>query len=147
MTPYVTNLEFKQYVDAFVIDTDDFDVADSSKRTKALTVATRAIDRLNFQGDKAVPGQQNQFPRGSDSVVPTAIKNATCELALTYLAGKNLDQKFDDQAVVHEAFMGVKTSYDTGFVQEHLINGIISYEAWLLIRPYLTPMVIEILHG
>ncbi len=113
-----------------------------------MTLATRAIDRLNFQGDKAAPGQQNQFPRGIDVTTPDAIKNATCELALAYLAGKQLDDEFEAQKYAHEAFMGVKASKDTGYRPEHLINGIISYEAWLLLKPFLRPsQTVEIVKG
>lgn len=143
---YTTLAEFQTYVDSFTLDTDNYDVAPPAKRTKALTLATRAIDRLNFQGDKAVPGQQYQFPRGNDSVVPTAIKNATCELALKYLDDVVLDQEFDAQNVAFEAFMGIKTSYND-FAKEHLINGIVSFEAWLLLKPYLRPMVLKLVKG
>lgn len=147
MTPYVTNIEFKQYVDSYTLDTDDFDTADSNKRTKALLIATRAIDRLAFQGNKADPAQPNQFPRGTDVVTPDAIKNATCELALSYLADMTLNKQFDNQGVAFEAFLGVKTSYTSGFIQEHLINGIISYEAWTLLRPFLRANVVELIKG
>lgn len=144
---YVTLQEFQNYVDVYTLDTDDYDVSPPEKRNKALLIATRTIDRLNFLGNVAVLGQELQFPRGTDVTVPTAIKNATCELALTFLAGTDINRGVNRQNVSHEAFLGVKVARDTNAVQEHLMNGIPNFEAWLLLRPYLRPVSFAILRG
>lgn len=147
MTPYVSDVEFQAYVDGYVINSCNYDNADPVKRSKAVNVATRAIDRLNFNGSVTDPTQENQFPRGGDVVVPDAIKNATCELALAYLNDQDLQSQFDSQNIRLEAFMGVKTSYSGDFYAVNVVNGIISWDAWLLLQPYLRPITVEIVKG
>ncbi len=143
---YVTLQEFQDYVDGFVIDTDDFDAATQQERQKVLNIATRSIDRLNFEGDKTVFTQSNQFPRGGDTLVPTAIKNATCEIALVLLT-TTLDAENDNLAMQHDAFLAIKTSRDTNTVQENTVNGIVSFEAWLLLKPFLRPFQPELVRA
>lgn len=144
---YATLQEFQDYVAGFIIDTDDYDIASSVLRAKSLNLATRAIDRLNFEGDVSVNGQGSQFPRGGDTQVPTAIKQATCEIALVLLQGTSLDEEVDSLAVSHEAFLAVKTARDTTTVAEHIVNGIVSYEAWLLLKPFLRPFSPQIVRA
>jgi hypothetical protein len=146
MTSYVTLEEFQNYVDGFIIDTDDFDAATPPMRQKALNIATRSIDRLNFEGDLTDPAQPNQFPRGGDTTVPTAIKNATCEIALVLLTS-TLDIESDKLATREDAFLAVKTARDTNAVSENVVNGIVSFEAWLLLKPFLRPYHPEIVRA
>ncbi len=143
---YATLQEFQDYVDGFVIDTDDYDEAMPNQRQKVLNIATRSIDRLNFEGDLAVPTQPNQFPRKGDTLVPTAIKNATCEIALVLLT-TTLDEEADKLSMSHDAFLAIKTSRDTNAVSENIVNGIVSYEAWLLLKPFLRPFQPEIVRA
>lgn len=143
---YATLQEFQDYVDGFVIDTDDFDVATPQQRQKVLNIATRSVDRLNFEGDVSVPTQPNQFPRGGDTLVPTAIKNATCEIALVLLT-TTLDEEADKLSMSHDAFLAIKTSRDTNAVSENIVNGIVSYEAWLLLKPFLRPFSPQIVRA
>lgn len=68
--------------------------SDTTKAEVLLRTATRAIDSLyDFIGDKASDTQALEWPRTGDdapALVPTAVKNATCEMAYVYLTSDPL---------------------------------------------------------
>ena len=119
------------------LETDDWDNAVIGDRTAALTMATKAIDRLNFVGDVATMGQDNQFPRGDDTDVPDAILEATYECALAFLKGVDLELEQEMIGVNSDAYSGVRTTYDSHTRQDHIKAGIPSYQAWTLLLQYL----------
>lgn len=119
------------------LNTRDWDLATATDRTKALFMATRAIDRLNFEGDKYDADQELQFPRNDDTEVPVPIRVACYECALAYLQGVTLDQEIRNLGLQSTSFAGVRDTYFEGFVPEHIRAGIPSAEAWTYLRPYL----------
>lgn len=119
------------------LNTRAWDTAVISDRTKALLMATRAIDRLNFSGSKNSYTQELQFPRGDDTTVPSDIKYACFELALAFLDGVDLEQEANSVNVASDAFSGVRTTYDGDTYAEHMRAGIPSIVAWQYLKPYL----------
>lgn len=141
---------------------DIWDVTSLPEKTTALEHSTRMIDNLNFVGEKnpafvlresfntslltdaqlkliweAGETQINQFPRGSDIVVPVDIEEATYELAISLLDGKDAEIEFENQSVIAEGFSSVRDTKDRSFVQEHINAGIPSLAAWARLRRYL----------
>lgn len=127
-------------------------------RNNALIGATRMIDRLSFTGEKAAAfavrvalggsatdtaanaaggTQELEFPRGSDTQVPTDIKIACCEIAYNLLDGRDPDLELEDQSVISRGFSSVRSANTRDFIQEHLNAGIPSASAWRYLRPYL----------
>ncbi|KKL95026.1 hypothetical protein LCGC14_1858730 [marine sediment metagenome] len=119
------------------LDTRVWDETVYNDRISSLIMAARAIDKLNFAGDKAVALQQLQFPRGDDSDVPVEIKYAAYEIAIALLDGYSPDQEVETLGVLSEAYSGVRTTYDADHVNEHIRAGIPSIEAWEFLRPFL----------
>lgn len=107
-------------------------------RTKALIMATRAIEKLNFAGVKyGGDDQEAQFPRGDDTTVPDDIVYATYECAFAYLDNIDMDLEQENLGVVSDAYSGSRTTYDAGFVKDHIRAGIPSSQAWSYLLPYL----------
>ncbi len=119
------------------LETGVWDDAIPGDRTAALTMATKAIDRLNFVGDVATLGQDNQFPRGEDTDVPDDILEATYECAIAFLDGVDLELEQEMVGVNSDAYSGVRTTYDSHNRQDHIKAGIPSYQAWCLLLQYL----------
>lgn len=119
------------------LNTRVWDEAISSDKEAALIMAARAIDRLNFAGDKYDADQNMQFPRGDDTEIPTDIVYAAYELALAFLDGVDQDQEVETLGILSETYSGVRTTYDVDHVNEHIRAGIPSIEAWEYLRPYL----------
>lgn len=109
----------------------------TSERMKGLVTATRAVDRLNFKGTKAVTGQSNQFPRGDSSVVPDNIKIATMEEALSLLEGRDPNMEYEGLRMLTQTYANVKSSFDPRIIAEHILNGITSTIAWRYLKPYI----------
>lgn len=119
------------------LHTQPWDLADNSDRLKALAMGTRDIDRLDFAGSKAVATQDNEFPRGTQTVVPEDIKIANCEIALAYLDGVDPDQELEAVRMRSNKFVSIETVYDTGAIPDHIVSRIASATAWAYLRPYL----------
>lgn len=65
-----------------------FDVwtdSNSDEREKALDEATRYIDSFVYDGEKANPNQDNEFPRKGQTPLPEEVKQGCFELALFFL--------------------------------------------------------------
>lgn len=144
------------------LHSDLWDATSLPDKTKALQQATRLINNLNFAGEKnaaflvrdalniicitteqqttiweAGLTQADEFPRGSDTVVPVAIEEATYELAFSLLDGVDPEIEFQNQSTISEGFASVRDTKDRSFVQEHIHAGIPSLSAWSRLRRYL----------
>jgi len=121
------------------LHSDPWDRASLVEKRKALTTSTRQIDRLNFQGCKAVVTQPFQFPRNvqPNQVVPQDIEYATYELASCFLDGVDAELEFQNLGLKSQKFSGVDTRYDTTVPNLHIISGIPSRAAWNYLKPYL----------
>jgi hypothetical protein len=138
------------------LNTEAWDNADDTTRQKALIQATRLIDRLNFEGDKTDPKQTLQFPRSitnmeidpstglptqpvttADTVVPLDIQYACYEIAIQLLDGVDPDWEVASLAQSANKISSLSTSYNRGFVEEHIRAGIPSYIAWTYLKPYM----------
>lgn len=132
--------------------------ADVADRPKALWAATLIIDTLNFKGQKAPvyallqadpdatqaeireaeTTQSLEFPRGTDTEVPEAIRRATYEIAHSLLDGKDPEAELENLGIISQGYSSVRTTYQRSQVPiEHLINGVPNALAWRLIRPFL----------
>lgn len=104
---------------------------------KALTMATKIIDRLNYRGAKAESSQVNQFPRGTDTSVPSDIQQACFEIALALLDG--VDPQLEAEALRRKSqgYANVRSTYDSEMVAPHIVAGVPSLTAWRYLVPYL----------
>lgn len=119
------------------LNTDAWDDADEADCEKALLMATDAIDRLNFLGEKADSAQENQFPRLGDSTVPQDIQEACAELAMRFLDGVDPELEFENLTMVSQGYANIRSTYDRTNPSEHIVAGIPSITAWRKIKPYL----------
>lgn len=114
---------------------NDFSLAD---KTKALQTSTRDIDRLNFVGSKADSDQELEFPRGTDTDVPSDIEIACYEIAFERLVNeKDPQAEVERLNIISEGFSSIRATRDRDFAHEHLRHGIVSLTAWKYLRPYL----------
>ena len=82
--------------------------------------------------------QPLEFPRGSDTTVPDAIRTACYEIAYALLDGKDPEMDLENLQVTAHGFAGVRTHYERSMVpQQHLLNGVPSVTAWNILRPFL----------
>ncbi len=134
--------------------TDAWDAANNADRTKALEHSTTIIDRLRFVGEKnpaflsreagnshkvivaAAATQTLEFPRGPDTTVPSDIKNACSLIAISLLDGVDPEEESENLPVVSQGVSSFRTTYDRGWVPEHLAAGVPSAAAWSYLRPY-----------
>ena len=137
MPSYATEAEGDTYITEAFLDSDPWDTAETVDKDKALAMATRIIDRLNFQGELAVATQANQFPRGTDTTVPDDIKNASIEIAFALLDGVDPTLERQNLNVTNQGLASAKTAYDRSFAAPHIANGIPSPVAWDILKPYL----------
>jgi hypothetical protein len=114
-----------------------WDQATIKERQNSLIEAARLIDKLNFQGDKADSDQNLQFPRNDDTTIPYEIEYAAYEIAIKLLDGFESEVEAQSLGVMSESYTGVRTSYQQGFVNEHLRAGIPSITAWEYLKPFL----------
>jgi len=119
------------------LDSRVWEVTAIGDRTKALIMATRAIDRLNFAGEKYLASQTLQFPRETDTSVPAAILEACYECAIAFLDGVDMGLEQENLGVVAHAYSGARTTYNEHFSQDHIRAGIPSAAAWQLLMPFL----------
>lgn len=138
MSSYLTLAEAVTYFDAGRLHSDAWDCANETDRNKALVMATRAIDRLNFHGQKADDSQALQFPRLGDTSVPNDIKYACAEEALALLDGKDPEVERESLGIVEQSFGSVKAKFDRETARSiNILHGIMSATAWSYLLPYL----------
>ena len=124
-------------------------------RPRALRAATLVIDTLNFKGQKhsvyvlesgvsdeavraAEASQTLEFPRGSDTEVPEAIRIACYEIAHSLLDGKDPELELENLGIVSQGYASVRTTYSRAHVPiEHIVNGVPNVLAWRHLRPFL----------
>ena len=135
-TPYIEVEDAQDYFDER-LRSEAWDDATAEDQAKALKQATRMIDRLNFEGDKADEAQENQFPRGNDTEVPLDIQYATCELAFALLDDVDASMEIANLSNTKQGIGDARVERDTSYVHEHIRAGIPSLEAWTYLKPYL----------
>ena len=142
VTPYIDIYEADDYfnermnISAWEDATDD-DGSEGTSRLRALKMATKIIDRLNFAGNKAVSDQENQFPRGDDAEVPQDIMDACAEIALALLDGVDPELEFENLNMIAQQYSSAKSTYDRSNAAPHIVAGVPSIVAWYLLIPYL----------
>lgn len=136
MANYATLTQAQAYLDG-VLNTEAWDNADATTQTKALTMGTKAIDQLNYRGDKAEDSQVNQFPRAEDTDVPDAIVNASVEIALRLLDGVDPELEYENLRMIAQGYSNVRSTYDSMQIARHIVAGIPSITAWRYLFPYL----------
>ena len=125
------------YFNSQRLNSEPWEDALANDRQKAMIMATRAIDRLNFAGEIAVSGQSLQFPRGDDTVVPLDIELAAYECALKYLDDVDMQDEIESIGINRNEYLGTRSTYDSSFVAEYIRAGIPSAEAWIHLKPYI----------
>lgn len=136
MADYITRAEGDTYF-SNRLNTDVWDDAVDGDQNAAINESTLAIDRLNFIGNKEVATQVNQFPRGSDTVVPQDIKDACAEEAIRRLDGVSEEEEYEGLRIQKNQYADVNINEDVGMVPRHIIAGIMSIKAWRLLLPFI----------
>lgn len=142
---YYGTLEDADRFYGFRIPRKSWERASSDYKIRALRMASRAIDRLNFSGDMVDARQSLQFPRSntfddvvtSDSAVPQAVIEAVYLCAPYFLEGWSVDMEINNLAAISNRVGPAGTQYDRSFVLPHLRAGIPSGEAWELLVGFL----------
>ena len=135
--------------------------ATPANHQKALVAARSIIDALNYKGVKhsvytlygpapetseispddirtAEASQPLEFPRGSDTAVPEAIRVAQYEIAYSLLDGKDPELELENLAINAMSYGAVKTNYERSQLPiEHIVNLVPSSVAWRLLKPFL----------
>lgn len=115
---------------------DGKDWLECSTKEEALIEATRLIDNLYFEGIKTDDDQLLEFPRNDEEEVPRDIKYACFELAFTLIHGVDPDMEIRNQRATMLNYSSLKTMYGDR-IQEHVMAGIPSHQAWGYLRSYL----------
>ncbi|MGN6136085.1 MAG: hypothetical protein ACTHOU_16480 [Aureliella sp.] len=132
--------------------------ASVADRRKSLVQATRIIDTLSYKGNKAAvyqlleaneaatdaeireaeASQATQFPRGSDTEVPEAIRIASYEIAYALLDGVDPQLELEALGVSSAGLESVRATYSRQQKPvDHIINGVPSASAWRRLLPFL----------
>jgi hypothetical protein len=119
------------------LHTEAWDTADTPTKTKALSHASMLLNRLNYVDDKTSPTQEDEWPRFKATVIPDAIQQACCELALSLLDGIDPDLEIKNLSNTKEEFGQVKNTFDRSQMTEHILAGVPSIAAWRLVLPWL----------
>lgn len=122
---------------ASVLHGQKWEYLDRSLKAKALVSATKLIEQLNFAGTPTVPSQPLSFPRGTDTLVPVAIEEATYELALALLKGIDPDTERDNLSMTVQGYGTVKAEYNRASPPPYIVSGIPSPTAWHKLLPFL----------
>lgn len=136
-TPYYGTVALANSYFQYKLDKDSWDNATLEEKKSSLVEAARAIDRLNFVGDKADEEQELEFPRDDDTEVPKQITFAAYEIALKLLDGVRPETERENLSSTSQGFGQIRVNYDRGFVPLHFVNGIASSVAWNFLLPYL----------
>lgn len=134
---YVTISDASIYINAHHLNRYIWNEAEAEDQQISITMATHAIDRLAYKGQKVSLSQENEFPRGEQTTVPMDISNACCELAFAFVDGKEPEFEFDNLVVSSKNFDKAKIDFRPHADRRHVAAGIYSIEAWKLLRPYM----------
>ena len=108
-----------------------------SEKTKALVTATQLIDALNFQGSKTVSTQELEFPRGTDTIVPTKIEEACYEIAYAILDGRDPEKDLEHINAQTVGYGTARLRVNAAKAPESKVHGIPSELAWKWLKPFL----------
>jgi hypothetical protein len=111
--------------------------ATSINRTRALTTASRFLDRLNYVGEKLSDEQEHEFPRTGQAEIPLDLQYACAEIAESLLSGYDPEEEFDNLTVVAQGISSARVTYDRNQIPEGSVMGIPSAVAWRYIKPWL----------
>ena len=137
ITPYADITFADSYFENF-LNAEEYTAEDNTTKGKALNHATLLIDNVGFMGSKSVSTQDRQFPRDvTRNLIPVAIQEACCEVALQLLQGFDVNDEHIDVNIISEGYANVRTTRDTDKVPEYISYGIPCLTAWLKIKPYL----------
>ena len=107
--------------------------ATESDKRKALVMATKAIDRQPLKGRKTDKEQPFAFPRFPDTEIPTVVKEACCEEALSLLErGNSQRRKLQQEGIQSFTLGNMSETYVAGAGR-----GLLSQEARELLNPWL----------
>ena len=132
---YNTLLTAQAYFDANKLYADAWDDAESEDQTKALNMAYNAIEKLPFTGYRTSSGQEAQFPRNGDTLVPTDVTTAEAEIAYALLDGIDPESEARQNEIRSATFTSIKTTYGTHSLWR--AYGIPSAIAWKYLVPYI----------
>lgn len=139
-TQIIDTLNFKGYKAAVYSLLQSMGL-DSIPHTETFTTRNGEITTLQPTLDQiraADASQPLEFPRGSDTDVPQAIRIACYEIAHSLLDGKDPELELENLGIMSQGYSSVRTTYQRSQVPiEHLINGVPNAAAWRLIRPFL----------
>jgi len=136
MSRYVENSEADLYFESRY-DSALWDTVSETDKDKLEATARRLINALNYVGSKHDEDQDNEFPRGDDTTVPQAIKDACCEVMYAILDGRNVEYDHETLGQQRSAASGVSVNTDPDIVDVARLHNIPSSVAWNLLRPYL----------
>jgi len=136
MGQYATIADAQTYFDGR-LNSEAWEDATTPDQDKSLITATKAIDRLNFAGDKFDSEQELQFPRGTDTSVPQDIVEACCEMAYSLLDGREPEIDYENLSMVSQGYGNVRSTYDRDINPLNELAGVTSIVAWRLLLPYL----------
>lgn len=122
-----------------MLDGQLWEVTNADLRRKALITATRGINNLRFAGSKSLDSQPLEWPRNGEATIPENVQQATYEEALALLKGVDPETEAGNIFVTSRVFGKVGTDYDYTTAPEHVLAGIASRKAWLLLKPSLSP--------
>lgn len=135
-TSYLAAADAQSYFNSR-LNSSVWDDAVEADQEKALIMATRAIDQLNFIGCKSESTQLLEFPRNNETTVPDAILVAACEIAIVLLDGFDIELELENLTSTSKKYAAVSDTYDRSIAVEHLKAGIPSQIAWIYLKPYL----------
>ena len=136
MSSYLTNSEADEYFESRPYSSE-WDTINEDEKTKLLAQATRLMERLNYVGNKADVEQELEFPRGDDTEIPSAIKDACSEIAYAILSGRDIEKEHEllgAQGLSNEVG---RLSFSVETINLARLHSIPSILAWNFIRPYL----------
>lgn len=117
--------------DAYFADTlrnDAWNAFDTTTKEAALIDATSYIDRLEWQGEKAVPAQDLEWPRVGvpgidDPEVFENVENSSAEIALQLATNPNAINSIDDQTGDNTKRVKADTVEVEFFFNQSSLNG------------------------
>lgn len=125
---YATLAEANTYMEGR-LNKAEWDAADDTNKTAALVQAAILIDTITFKGYKSSDSQARKWPRLDvtdgqgwiidSSIVPQAVKDAQCEMALSLLK----EDRTDDGGVapIRSVTLGsLGVVYDTGQLRKNI---------------------------
>lgn len=155
MATYITESQadarYTKHLPRTVLQWDDvtndyvvFDVwgdATTTEKTQALEMATAFINDLDYDGEKAVGGQDNAFPRNSQTSIPEEVKRACFVLALYFLE-ENKKREFMENTIRKAKEAGLQSySTDIQSASESFRWGADEKTAYSIVIPYLKKWV------